>query len=104
MHKRAFLTSMLGLVGGAALTSLNLESTKANVLPAPSDPDALGRTGAILAQYGGDDEERRRRRGGDDDEERRRREEERRRRREEYERCRRDFGEEVCRMRFGNPD
>ena len=61
MDKRAFLTSILGLVGGAALTSLNLESAEANVLPAPSDPGETGQGGAILAQYGGDDEDRRRR-------------------------------------------
>jgi hypothetical protein len=98
MHKRAFLKSIIGLVGGAALTSLNLESTKANVLLAPSDP---GESGAILAQFGGDNQDRRRRQGGDDEERRRRDEEERRRRRrEEFDRCRRQFGEEVCRLRF----
>ncbi|MGD1036366.1 MAG: hypothetical protein ABR878_04065 [Roseiarcus sp.] len=106
MNKRAFLTSIFGLVGSAAFTSLNLESTKANVLPTPSDSGETGRSGALLAQ---DDEDRRRRQDHDhdhdDEEERRRRhEEERRRRREEYERCRREYGEEVCRLRFGSPD
>jgi hypothetical protein len=105
MHKRTFLTLLLGVAGGAVLSSLNLESAKANVLPASSDLGEIGQSEAILAQYGGDGEDRRRRRGGDD-EERRRREEERRRqqRREEYDRCRRRFGEEICRLRFGGRD
>lgn len=97
MHKRAFLASILGFAGGAALTSLYPRSATATALPQLGDPGETGRNGAILAQYGGYGDDHREHHDDDDDMRRRRR-------REEYDRCRHSYGEDYCRRRYGDPD